>query len=91
MPKKPVSLLDCDDLVSNDETTKTLDLIDELKDLVTFDGTGYPKLSLNQEDDCSIVEEKKEVVLDNGQKIDKQIYANFVGFVESSKRTSSVG
>ncbi|KAK1425849.1 hypothetical protein QVD17_21210 [Tagetes erecta] len=92
MPQKPVSLLDCDDLVSNNnETTKTLDLIYELKDLVTFDDTGNPKLSLYQESTYSIVAEKKEVVLDNGEKIDKQIYANLAGFVEGSKRTSSVG
>ncbi|KAI3795998.1 hypothetical protein L1987_38659 [Smallanthus sonchifolius] len=90
MPKKPVSLLDCDDVV-NSETTETRDFFDELKDLTTLDGTQNPRLCLNQENGYSIVEEEKEFVVGNGGKIDKHIYANFVGFVEGSKRTSSVG
>ncbi|XP_076928167.1 uncharacterized protein LOC143592033 isoform X2 [Bidens hawaiensis] len=89
IPKKLVSLLDldCADVVMN-ETTQTRDLVDELKDLMTLDGTQSPKLclNLNQENDGYIVEEIKEAGVENGGKIDKHIYANLVGFVEGSKR-----
>ncbi|KAL8269074.1 hypothetical protein R6Q59_002872 [Mikania micrantha] len=101
MPKKTVSLLDCDDLVNNEPTKtcdlvnnepiKTRDFVDDLKDLITFNGTGNPELSLNQGNVYYMVEEKKCEVVEIGGKIDKHIYANFVGFVEGSKRTSSVG
>ncbi|KAJ0490996.1 putative six-bladed beta-propeller, TolB [Helianthus annuus] len=90
MQPKPVSLLDCDALVSN-EITKPRDLVDELTDMITFDGTQNPKLCLDQNNACYMVEENKEVVVENGGKIDKHIHANLVGFVESSKGTSSVG
>ncbi|KAL8227509.1 hypothetical protein R6Q57_015093 [Mikania cordata] len=93
MPKKSVSLLDCDDLVNNEpiktcdlvnnEPIKTRDFVDELKDLITFNGTGNPGLSLNQENVYYMVEEKKCEVVEIGGKIDKHIYANFVGFVEA--------
>ncbi|KAJ0495345.1 putative six-bladed beta-propeller, TolB [Helianthus annuus] len=90
MQPKPVSLLDCDALVSN-EITKPRDLVDELTDMITFDATQNPKLCLDQNNACYMVEENKEVVVENGGKIDKHIHANLVGFVESSKGTSSVG
>ncbi|XP_076889772.1 uncharacterized protein LOC143540659 [Bidens hawaiensis] len=85
LPEKPVSLLDSDVLVSN-ETTQTRDLVDELKDLMTLEGTRNPKLCLNQENDSYIVKAIKEGGVENGGKIDKHIYANLVGFVEGSKR-----
>ncbi|KAF5779735.1 hypothetical protein HanXRQr2_Chr12g0562991 [Helianthus annuus] len=90
MQPKPVSLLDCDALVSN-EITKPRDLVDELTDMITFDGTQNPKLCLDQNNACYMVEENKEVVVENGGKIHKHIHANLLGFVESSKGTSSVG
>ena len=82
-----VSFLDYDDL-SNHETSKTHEIVDELKDLITFDGTPNPNLSLDQEN-VHRVEEKNDLSLGTSGNIDKQICANFASFVEGSKTTSS--
>nr|XP_043626880.1 uncharacterized protein LOC122598356 isoform X1 [Erigeron canadensis] len=105
-PVKPVSLLDCDDIqpstpvkplsfldyndLGHTETIKTHhELVDELKDLITYDGTSSTELSLDQEN-AFRVEDKNEVLPEMAGKLDRHIYANFAGFVEGSKRTSSV-
>ena len=103
-PIKPVSLLDCDvlppptstnpvsfldyDDLSNHETSKTHQIVDELNDLITFDCTLNPNLSLDQEN-VHRVEEKNDLSLGTSGNIDKQICANFASFVEGSKTTSS--
>ncbi|XP_024989030.1 uncharacterized protein LOC112523595 isoform X1 [Cynara cardunculus var. scolymus] len=89
-PVKFVSLLDCDHVGKN-ETIETQDLVDELKDLITLDGSLNPKPVLSyQENPYRVEETKNDEFLETRGKLDRQIHANFAGFVESSKRTSSV-
>lgn len=103
-PVKPVSLLDCDDgpqptpvrslsLLDSDnlgdnESSVTRDLVNELKDLVALDGVVESKPLLDREIVYGV---ENEVSGESGGKLDRQIYANFVGFVEGSKQNSSLG
>ncbi|KAJ9563819.1 hypothetical protein OSB04_008979 [Centaurea solstitialis] len=89
-PPKFVSLLDCDHVVKN-ETIETQNLVDELKDLMTLDGALSPKPVLLYQENAYRVEEKRnDEVLEKGGKLDKLVNANVAGFVEGSKRSSSV-
>lgn len=87
---KFVSLLDCDHIGKN-ETIETQNLVDELKDLITLDGALNPKPGLLYQENAYRVEEKKNNEFPvTGGKLDRQIHANFAGFVEGSKRSLSV-
>ncbi|KAI3720294.1 hypothetical protein L6452_21209 [Arctium lappa] len=89
-PVKYVSLLDCDH-VGNNETIETQNLVEELKDLITLDGALKPKPVLSYQENAYRVEEMmKDEFPETGGKLDRQIHANFAGFVENSKRSSSV-
>nr|XP_043623694.1 uncharacterized protein LOC122595406 [Erigeron canadensis] len=76
-PVKPLSFLDYNDF-GRIETTKTNDLVDELKDLITYDGTISNKVTLKQENAYRL-DEKIEVFLETGANFlsEKELFCQF--------------
>lgn len=85
--KKPVSLLDCDDLNKNDRERLQ---VDQLKDLISFDegivSSDGANMNSEQKDNANKI---TDVSTTSNDKVDGLIQAHLMGFVEQPSKTSA--